>query len=95
MKLRESLVKSSTLPVQPNVSSMLSIGQQTITALGQPRLVSFPSQGAAAIVPVGMLAVPIAHVQVGPFLLFIICRIGLFLLFIIGRVDLFKKNYYC
>ncbi|XP_059156385.1 PHD finger protein 21B-like isoform X2 [Physella acuta] len=59
MKLRESLVKSSPQSLPPPMVTV----SQTITAIGQPRLVSFPTQGGSTILPVGMVAVPIAHMQ--------------------------------
>ena len=67
VKVRENLVKSISQAhseaAQPNTNAP-SVGQ-TITAIGQPRLVSFPTQGGATILPMGMVAVPIAHMQVG------------------------------
>ena len=66
VKVRENLVKSISqahLGSTQQTTSLPNVGQ-TITAIGQPRLVSFPTQGGATILPMGMVAVPIAHMQV-------------------------------
>ncbi|CAL1540892.1 unnamed protein product [Lymnaea stagnalis] len=63
VKLRESLVKSTTQSQSQTLATSLATVGPTITAIGQPRLVSFPTQGGATILPVGMVAVPIAHMQ--------------------------------
>ncbi|GFR68964.1 PHD finger protein 21A [Elysia marginata] len=65
VKVRESLVKSISQAHSGAVPTATSVGNQaqTITAIGQPRLVSFPTQGGATILPMGMMALPIAHMQ--------------------------------
>ncbi|KAH9502717.1 hypothetical protein Btru_069592 [Bulinus truncatus] len=59
VKLRESLVKPQN---HSSVSSLATSGH-TLTAIAQPQLMTFPSQGGSNILPVSMLAVPIAHMQ--------------------------------
>ncbi|CAG5116241.1 unnamed protein product, partial [Candidula unifasciata] len=54
--------QSQQLQQQSPVTPIATIGQ-TLTAIGQPRIVSFPTQGGATILPVGMVAVPLAHMQ--------------------------------
>uniref|UniRef100_A0A2C9M4J0 PHD-type domain-containing protein n=2 Tax=Biomphalaria glabrata TaxID=6526 RepID=A0A2C9M4J0_BIOGL len=58
VKLRESLVKPQNhTPLAPVLGS-----EGTMTSIGQ-QVLNFPSQGAGGVLPVSMLAVPIAHMQ--------------------------------
>ena len=61
--MRENLVKSTCQTEQSTSSA--TPRAQTITAVAHQQLVSFPTQG-ATILPMGMVALPIAHVQVFP-----------------------------